>query len=316
MKKLLANLKKGTAVFVMGMLFTAGIVLNIGCSGSTEIKTPGGAKTTEDDKTSKEQEEPENYTFTTKKIGGPDSAYTVYVFDTELTGKDDDDIARYLKKNKAYVQTQLDDFVASLADADQATKNYFAPYIANVKRALTCDDIHQETQMIYDGAEYIFTDMIQYQPKTGKRTKTCYFTEIILNEPYGKGFGSQTPQMAQNYQNKIGAATTYISCWGINDEELRNDIKNNDCIMTVAYTDEFITGGIPYMNEANGTNVKLPHIQKVINIAGTAKTNAAMLDFMPTKKAPYLSLDKKMENAIYNPKTITQSQNQNMGIVK
>ncbi len=256
-------------------------------------------------------------TPTTVTLGEEGSGYTVYraIGDYDILGLQSNANSwptfavageHYFNEYESFVDDAVAGIEADLANKNQATQNYFKPWLDNIKaKAGTyARNIVQVLSTIYNGSEILFPYLINSIPTTNEfdntkeRNVLCYLLEIVFYEQYGKGFSNKNAAMNSKYTSKKTNAISKISnrLDGVSQDDLISDINYNNCVQVTQILDQKLFDALVYLNQS-GLDLDLNITKKIINLVGSAQAVSCLCDYVKNINT-YYTLDSKMENAV------------------
>ena len=248
-----------------------------------------------------------------KTIGGTDSGFTFYGFETggfTYTDNIVTDTNYYLGKYQNHVNELVNNLNNSL---DENTKNYFSSYLNAVQQnTYNNANLDQVIETNYNNGAYIYNDIISaipltetYGMKNEDKIKFAYGFEAMSNYAYGKSYSLGTT-MRNNYSDRMQNIIGMLEAYGMTN--LEQDIYGNKCTQVANEVNRVLGIAVTNLNAERGTNITVEQMQQLMNITMTAKSMKNIHDIHKDVTALghnncsiKLTLDSTMENtAIYS----------------
>lgn len=272
----------------------------------TVIPTPTPTPTPDPDPTP--DPKPEEYTFYTENLGCENSGINIYKWYQDGVDKLGLDGAAYrnkaVTKYGAYINQQVNALNKSLNNSDDATKNYLKTYINGLKQnTYTGDNLNQSFDTVYNGASYIFTDLIEASESKQDGIDLCYSFELAANKAYVKS-GLDGDKILNTYNDKIDHAARKLT-YGTSNmsrSDVETDIAHNNCGEIVTLLKNQLIKAALRLNAQKGLNLTFDQVVQIVNLTISARSIHCMHDYYKLSSENYLDLENNMENAI---KTLT-----------
>lgn len=296
------NLKKGVKIMALGTVLALTPMAFTGCQQPTggEEQTPTVIPTPTPDPN------PEEYTFYTENLGYGNSGISIYKWYQRGVDQLGIDGAAYRNKavNKygAYINQQVDTLNELLSNSDDATKNYLKTYIDGLmQNTYTGDNLDQTFDTVYNGASYIFTDLIEASEYYEDGIDICFSLEAISNEAYIKS-GLDSNNIRNTYNDKVNrvAGDFAYGTTGMSKTDAERDIKGNNCGEIITLLKNQLINAALRLNTQKGLNLTFDQVVQIVNITISARSMHSIHDYYEVSSENYLHLETNMENFAVN----------------